>query len=761
MNVAHDPHPEAPKVFYNPPRMSSKVPERNAYYHPTFSHPPLDITPHYFRSPPIPPTIDPPLHPARLTPLPPAVRHPYSLPIYTGPIPGHSSPTYVGSRSPSGAGTPPYTIYSPYPAPYGYSNSHMPWDGYIPPIQSRSGPGYTSPLLQDEYNVPPPAHLSFFNPPLTDVAQNVRSPESSHDSQSLPAMVSRSMVFGSIDLSQDDIDQTLDRKEAANKGGVNESVERVVDQPSTFVIGVTPGEPVLFRPGNRKRLTKSLSRPSTSPVVESADNANAIKDAPQEGQKVADECAAYDVAVPGKKWEFGTINYDSIHEDGPPKDPRSTSFECPPLAANHAQPATCPPGQHPPVTMSKIQPPRSEQPVTPPIDTSNAGPSILNSEDDSSTSDDLVVKDFGFGFGNVSGTGNATDIIRRAKEVREKEGQLEWQKEQAQKQLLKQQGQQSEAQEEYMWQEGHEEGEAWDQGREFGRGRPRRGSWASPYGSHERGGYGGRRSRGFGGRYQGRYPGRGGYHYQQPSISLTPPPQFNPLPLPGADYLNGYVPQMPPYTHPDYEFYQPIPVTIPVNGGPPLPMPQSALPFPLDPTRSCLLGQLEYYLSPQNMAQDFFLRQRVSSIVNGNVCFRLYQHVTQMDDQGWIPISLIASFNRVKQLTMEVQVVRDVLNLSSLTEVKGEYVRMVSEQWRQFVLPTALRSNVCHPVEPEPTGTHETDQVDAQAQDAEIEEEGDTYAEDDDEEEDIVFVIGEEAEGSWAPERRSTVSENT
>lgn len=130
-----------------------------------------------------------------------------------------------------------------------------------------------------------------------------------------------------------------------------------------------------------------------------------------------------------------------------------------------------------------------------------------------------------------------------------------------------------------------------------------------------------------------------------------------------------------------------------------------------------------------------------------------------MDDQGWIPISLIASFNRVKQLTTDVQVVRDVLNLSSLTEVKGEYVRMAGEQWKQFVLPTSLRSNESHPTESEPT-IREADQSYTQVQDSEIEDEGDAYAEDDDEE-DIVFVIGEEAEGSWAPERRSTVSENT
>lgn len=141
------------------------------------------------------------------------------------------------------------------------------------------------------------------------------------------------------------------------------------------------------------------------------------------------------------------------------------------------------------------------------------------------------------------------------------------------------------------------------------------------------------------------------------------------------------------------------------------------------------------------MAQDFYLRQR-------------------MDDQGWIPISLIASFNRVKKLTTEVNLVRDVLNLSSLTEVKGEYVRMAQEQWKQFVLPNAPKSIVCHPIEREAIEPQDDQAAYGQVQDGEIEEEGDTYGEDD-EEEDIVFVIGEEAEGSWAPERRSAASEST
>ncbi|KAG1738136.1 uncharacterized protein EDB91DRAFT_466400 [Suillus paluster] len=742
-NVVYDLRPEVPKIPYNPPRMNSRVSERTAYHHHhhSFSHPPTDIASHYFRSPPMPPTIDAPLHPACLSPLPPAIRHPYVLPnqSYPSPITGHASPTYAGSRPPSGAGTPPYPVYPPYTARCGYCHSQIPWDGYVPPIHPRPVPGYPSPFLQDEYTVPSPMHLPFINPPFPGtteplpntrptqgVPQSVRQPESSQDSPSPPAMVPRHMVFGSID-------QAPNEKKAPGK----ESIDRVVEQFSGFAIGITPGEPVPSRQSNRKQSTKSLSRPPASPVAESTDNANATDDAPQEGQKVVDErpntAAGEDAAAPSKKWVFGTTSkYHSLNEGGPSEDSRSASSDRPPPPAEPAQPVATLPGQHSPVATSATQLSRNEKLVTPPIDTSQAGPSILNSEDGSATSDVWEVKDYGYGFGDVSGTDNATDIIRRAREAREMQRQLEWQKERAQIQLQKEREQQLEVQEAFTshtWQEAHEETEAWDQVRDSGRGRPRRGSWASTYVPHERGGYGGRRARGFGGRYQGRHPGRGGYHHQQrSSISLTPPPQFNPLLPPGAEYMNGYVPHIPSYTPPDYELYHPVPVTIPVNSAPPIPMPQSALPFPLDPTRSCLLGQLEYYLSPQNMAQDFYLRQR-------------------MDDQGWIPISLIASFNRVRKLTTEELLVRDVLNLSSLTEVKGEYVRMATEQWKQFVLPNAPRSIVCYPVESE---TKEPQAAYAQVQDSEIEEEGDTYAEDDDEE-DIVFVIGEEAEGSWAP----------
>ena len=63
-----------------------------------------------------------------------------------------------------------------------------------------------------------------------------------------------------------------------------------------------------------------------------------------------------------------------------------------------------------------------------------------------------------------------------------------------------------------------------------------------------------------------------------------------------------------------------------------------------------------------------------------------------MDSRGWIPIQLLADFKRVRQLTNDPHLVKDVLILSRQVEVKDDHVRML--QWAQFVLPTAPPSVV-------------------------------------------------------------------
>ena len=87
----------------------------------------------------------------------------------------------------------------------------------------------------------------------------------------------------------------------------------------------------------------------------------------------------------------------------------------------------------------------------------------------------------------------------------------------------------------------------------------------------------------------------------------------------GRGYQRGrrYQPGRQSFSDSQYSNHYPAPA---YDSPPPLPVPVSVLTFPIDLTRWYLLGQLEYYLSPQNMAQDFFLRQQVSISVYMSVC---------------------------------------------------------------------------------------------------------------------------------------------
>lgn len=64
----------------------------------------------------------------------------------------------------------------------------------------------------------------------------------------------------------------------------------------------------------------------------------------------------------------------------------------------------------------------------------------------------------------------------------------------------------------------------------------------------------------------------------------------------------------------------------------------------------------------------------------------------QMDTEGWISIPMIASFNRIKSLTPEVPLVKEMMELSSLLEVQGEHVRITGEDAKKWVLPDAKAS---------------------------------------------------------------------
>ncbi|KAG8862937.1 hypothetical protein FRB96_000357 [Tulasnella sp. 330] len=170
----------------------------------------------------------------------------------------------------------------------------------------------------------------------------------------------------------------------------------------------------------------------------------------------------------------------------------------------------------------------------------------------------------------------------------------------------------------------------------------------------------------------------------QPPLSAMENP-YSPHPLQPPYHPYMFAPSTPSGYYAPYPYMAPYAATpIPINyapqvyppptamQAPPVPMPLTTPGYMLDPSRFYLLGQVEYYFSVQNFLSDVFLRR-------------------QMDSEGWIDIHVIASFPRVRQLTPDASLVRDVMNLSTYIEVspEGDKCRMANGQWEPFVLPGA------------------------------------------------------------------------
>ncbi|CAF4111040.1 unnamed protein product [Rotaria socialis] len=71
--------------------------------------------------------------------------------------------------------------------------------------------------------------------------------------------------------------------------------------------------------------------------------------------------------------------------------------------------------------------------------------------------------------------------------------------------------------------------------------------------------------------------------------------------------------------------------------------------------KELLRRQVEYYFSPENLQVDIFLRQ-------------------QMTKDGYVPLSLIASFNRVRSLCDDVHLIADAVQDSFVVELNDKYM---------------------------------------------------------------------------------------
>ncbi|CAN4100698.1 unnamed protein product [Withania somnifera] len=157
----------------------------------------------------------------------------------------------------------------------------------------------------------------------------------------------------------------------------------------------------------------------------------------------------------------------------------------------------------------------------------------------------------------------------------------------------------------------------------------------------------------------------------QQSMGLRPflrPPFFGPAPgymdganFPGPPGAIYFLPPPPPVSV--RVPYPPFFVPHPVSSG------ASTPPSPALALRESIVKQIEYYFSDQNLQNDHYL-------------------LSLMDNQGWVPISIIADFKRVKKMSTDIAFITDALQGSSTVEVKGDKLRR-RDEWSKWVSANA------------------------------------------------------------------------
>ncbi|KAG6507249.1 la-related protein 1B-like [Zingiber officinale] len=180
----------------------------------------------------------------------------------------------------------------------------------------------------------------------------------------------------------------------------------------------------------------------------------------------------------------------------------------------------------------------------------------------------------------------------------------------------------------------------------------------------ERGSYDGYRRNSFGRDFQIQHRGARPY--------FRPPPPPMPPPFPG------HIPQVRPFGNPIvfsdmqspyvYLSSQPPPGAVPFVHHPGM---AHAMYFPaIDAQRATLLKQIDFYFSDENLCRDVYLRQN-------------------MDEQGWVSVSLVAGFNRVRQITNNIDFILDTLPLSTEVEVQGDKIRK-RKGWMSYLLRPSI-----------------------------------------------------------------------
>eukprot|EP00257_Ricinus_communis_P022368 XP_015582075.1 la-related protein 1C [Ricinus communis] len=205
---------------------------------------------------------------------------------------------------------------------------------------------------------------------------------------------------------------------------------------------------------------------------------------------------------------------------------------------------------------------------------------------------------------------------------------------------------------------------------------------ANPNGSHHHN-YGGRRD-------QDRqsqdwnnhrnYSGRDAHMQQQRVVPRfmrhpppPPPPPTTSTPFIGAPAMRAFGSPIGFHEIASPVYYVPGPPPDPLRGVPfvAATMPPMYFPAPDPQLQQQIMTQIEYYFSNENLIRDIFLRQN-------------------MDDQGWVPIILIASFKKVLNLTDNIQLILESVRNSSILEVQVDKVRRQND-WMRWVMPPSAQ----------------------------------------------------------------------
>ncbi|XP_027329145.1 la-related protein 1A isoform X2 [Abrus precatorius] len=100
-----------------------------------------------------------------------------------------------------------------------------------------------------------------------------------------------------------------------------------------------------------------------------------------------------------------------------------------------------------------------------------------------------------------------------------------------------------------------------------------------------------------------------------------------------------------------------------------VPYPVNPAPQPLPPEtlslRTSIVKQIDYYFSDGNLQNDHYL-------------------ISLMDDQGWVPISSVADFKRVKRMSTDIPFILDALQSSNAVEVQGDKIRK-RNNWSKWI----------------------------------------------------------------------------